>query len=286
MKKYIKVFLIVIGIIVGIILLDSLQALVFDNNPIIGIQTRNMKKVGILVDTYHFGNGKHDTVIKGFSPSSSYKGGEYILVDETKDKEDLACDDMLEKFYEDERYSYFWSCAKNKYMVVKYKDGSKELISEALKNKHIEIGMLDKFNINYHKEEKFQMYQETPPDLFVYLEGSTTKAKALLGTHSWKIVKEGIEEVICADSLHPSQMKYSDTNTMKYTNSIINIESNNASISSANIYNIDKTEKIKKISFDNKTIKIGSLQKGEYVLEIVAEYLQGNAYYGIKLVVE
>ena len=155
MKKYIKVFLIVIGIIVGIILLDSLQALVFDNNPIIGIQTRNMKKVGIFVDTYHFGNGKHDTVIKGFSPSSSYNGGNYILVDETKNKKDLACDDMLEGFYEDEKYSYFWSCAKNKYMIVKYKDGSKELISEALKNKHIDISVLDKFDINYIKEEKY-----------------------------------------------------------------------------------------------------------------------------------
>ena len=45
MRKFIKRFLIVIGAIVGIILLDSIQALVFDNNPIIGIQTRNMKKV-------------------------------------------------------------------------------------------------------------------------------------------------------------------------------------------------------------------------------------------------
>ena len=77
----IKKILIIIGIIIGIILLDSIQALVFDNNPIIGIQTRNMKKVGILVETIHCGNGKHDTVIKGFSYSCSYKGGTYTLVD-------------------------------------------------------------------------------------------------------------------------------------------------------------------------------------------------------------
>jgi len=37
MRKFIKRFLIVIGIIIGIILLDSIQALVFDNNPVIGI---------------------------------------------------------------------------------------------------------------------------------------------------------------------------------------------------------------------------------------------------------
>lgn len=159
MKKFLKMFLIVIVVIVAIILLDSIQALVFDNNPIIGIQTRNMKKVGILVDTYHFGNGKHDTVIKGFSPSSAFYGGEYILVDETKDKEDFACDDALEPFYDDENYTYFWSCIKNKYMIVKYSDGSKELISDALKQGHIDIQVLDKFNISYIKEEKFQMYK-------------------------------------------------------------------------------------------------------------------------------
>ena len=49
---------------------------------------------------------------------------------------------------------YYWSCIKNKYMIVKYDDGSKELISEALENKHIDIQVLDKFNISYIKEEK------------------------------------------------------------------------------------------------------------------------------------
>ena len=43
-------------------------------------------------------------------------------------------------------------------MIVKYDDGSKELISEALENKRIDIQMLDKFDISYIKEEKFQMY--------------------------------------------------------------------------------------------------------------------------------
>ena len=286
MKTIIKKVLIVIGVIFGIILLDSIQALVFDNNPIIGIQTRNMKKVGILVDTHHCGNGKHDTVIKGFSYSCNYEGGNYTLVDETKNKKDFACDDALESFYEDEKYTYFWSCIKNDYMVVKYDDGSKELISEALKNEHIEIQILDKFNISYIKEEKFQMYQETPPELFIYLDGETNKAKALLGTHSWKIIKDGKEEIIAADSLHPSQIKYDDVNTLKYKNTKIKIDSMNATITSANIYNMNKTEKLKKISFDNETIMLGDLQKGEYVLEIVANYSQGKSYYGIKIVVE
>ena len=154
MKRFIKRFLLVIGVIVAIILLDSIQALVFDNNPIIGIQTRNMKKVGILVDTHHCGNGKHDTVIKGFSYSCNYEGGKYILVDETQKIKNFTCAEALEGFYTDENYNYYWSCIKNKYMVVEYDDGSKELISEALKNKHIDIQVLDKFNISYIKEKK------------------------------------------------------------------------------------------------------------------------------------
>jgi len=160
MKKSLKIVLIIIGVIVGIILLDSIQALVFDNNPIIGIQTRNMKKVGILVDTHHCGNGKHDTVIKGFSYSCNYEGGKYTLVDETKKINDFTCAEALEGFYEDENYTYYWSCIKNKYMIVKYDDGSKELISEALNNNHIDIQILDKFNIDYIKIEQEKLKED------------------------------------------------------------------------------------------------------------------------------
>lgn len=149
-----KKIVIIIIVLIGIIFLDSVQALVFDNNPIIGIQTRNMKKVGVLVDTHHCGNSKHDTVIKGFSYSCNYEGGKFTLVDETKRQKDFACAEALESFYEDENCIYYWSCIKNKYMIVEYDDGTKELISVALKNKHIDIKDLDKFNISYIKEEK------------------------------------------------------------------------------------------------------------------------------------
>jgi len=64
MKKGIKITLIVIGCLVGIVLLDSLQALIFNNNPIIGIETHCRRKAGILVDTFHCGNGKNVTKFK------------------------------------------------------------------------------------------------------------------------------------------------------------------------------------------------------------------------------
>ena len=146
-KNILKTILIIIGTVIGLILLDSIQALVFDNNPILGIQTRNMKKVGILVDTHHCGNGKHDTVIKGFSYSCNYEGGEYKLVDRTKKKLNFTCAETLQSFYEDEKYIYYWECMKGSYMVVEYDDGFEETISDALKQGHFNIGDLDKFEI-------------------------------------------------------------------------------------------------------------------------------------------
>jgi len=156
----VKKVLLVVGIILGVILLDSIQALVFNNNPIIKIKeyynggNLNYKSKGLLVDTINCSNGKKDTVIKGFSYSCNYEGGNYTLVDKTKKIDDFACAEALEQFYEDENYTYYWNCIKNKYMIVEYKDGTNELISEALKSSHIDIQVLDKFNIEYIKMEK------------------------------------------------------------------------------------------------------------------------------------
>ena len=153
-KNILKTILIIIGTVIGLILLDSIQALVFDNNPILGIQTRNMKKVGILVDTHHCENGKYNTVIKGFSYSCSYNGGNYKLIDKTKNKLNFACEEVEQKFYEEDNYIYYWECMKDSYMIVKYDDGYEETISEALKQKHIDIQVLDKFEIFYIKDIK------------------------------------------------------------------------------------------------------------------------------------
>lgn len=285
-----KKVLIIIGVIIGIVLLDSIQALVFDNNPLLKIREHynggklNYKDKGILVDTYCGVNGKKDTVIKGFSYSLPFEDT-YEIVDTTKDIPDFGCDTALEEIYEDEDYIYYLPCMKSQYIEVRYNNARKEKLISALANGNISIGDLDKFSIDYIKEKKEQEELQTPPDLFVYIDDNT-KAKALLGTYSWKITKDGIEEVIAADSKHPSQIKYEDINTLKLNDTKVNIESNNATISSANIYNIDKTESIKKISWDNNTIMLGNLKAGEYVLEIVASYSQGKVYYGVKLVVE
>ena len=76
------------------------------------------------------------------------------IIDKTKEINDFSCDSALEKFYEDDNYNYFFNCIKGEYMIVEYKDGSKETIEEALKNQNITIYDLDLYEIDYYKESK------------------------------------------------------------------------------------------------------------------------------------
>lgn len=69
MKKNLKISLIIVISIIGVIIIDSLQALVFNNNPIIGINTKCSKKVGLLVNTYNCGNERKITKFKLFNSS-------------------------------------------------------------------------------------------------------------------------------------------------------------------------------------------------------------------------
>lgn len=84
MKKVIKKASIIIGIVVAVLVLDSIQALVFDNSPFIKVRKYYnggdlyYKDGGLLVETYCGTNGNKDTVIKGFS---------YSLSDDTYDEE-------------------------------------------------------------------------------------------------------------------------------------------------------------------------------------------------------
>jgi len=159
MKKGIKTTLIVIGILAGIILIDSTQALVFDNNPLIKIRDYynggqlQYKDKGIFVDTYCGINGNKDTVIKGFSYSLSFETT-YQIVDTTKSMKDFSCAEALEEIYEDEQYVYYLGCMKSQYIEVRYNNGRVEKLISALANGNISIGDLNKFNISYIKYEK------------------------------------------------------------------------------------------------------------------------------------
>ena len=53
MRKNLKISLMIIGVLLFFILIDSLQAVIFNNNVLIGIETKCRKRQGIIVETYH-----------------------------------------------------------------------------------------------------------------------------------------------------------------------------------------------------------------------------------------
>lgn len=158
-KQYFKITFTIIGIIVGIILLDSIQALVFDNSPILKIRDHYnggqlyCKDRGILVDTYCGGNGQKDTVIKGRSHSLSYSN-DYQIVDITKENNAISYSTELEFIYEDELYFYYLPGFKSEFIEVRFNNGKKYNIIEALGNGYVDIGDLDIFDIDYIKKKK------------------------------------------------------------------------------------------------------------------------------------
>ena len=93
MKKNIKIILIVLSVLVGIILLDTLQAKVFNNKPIIKIVEYYdggnfyQKHKGILVDTYVYTDGSQKTYYKWTNR----------LYDETNEKLDITLEDVNDK---------------------------------------------------------------------------------------------------------------------------------------------------------------------------------------------
>ena len=70
MKKSLKIVLISLSVVLMIIVLDTLQAKLWNNSPILKIRenlntgTKDFVDKGLLVDTYYYSNGKKITLFK------------------------------------------------------------------------------------------------------------------------------------------------------------------------------------------------------------------------------
>lgn len=166
MKKSLKIILIILGILLGIVLLDTLQARIFKNSPIISWKEKlagdSYVDKGVLMDTYYCVKETDIVTVSWHLKKSKYSCPDVDIVDlkvkeivdATKDIKDFSCDTAIEDFYEDKSYIYSWDCIKNKYMIVRYESGYEETISNALKEGTITISDLDKSNISYIKKNK------------------------------------------------------------------------------------------------------------------------------------
>lgn len=155
MKKRLKIFLTIIGILVLLFIIDLVCIFTIDR-PIFAIKKDNGTAYkGIFYDTYNCEEYSVPQIkAKGTKFSCKEKLKVKEIVDTTKEIKNFSCDQALEKFHEDEKYIYSWSCIKNKYMLVRYENGNEETISNALKSGTITIKDLDNSNIDYIKTEK------------------------------------------------------------------------------------------------------------------------------------
>lgn len=163
MKKFIKIFLIIIGIIILSIIIDLICIFTI-NRPLFAIKDDcdclySIYK-GIFYDTYNCPEYSVPQIkTKGTKFSCANIridiGNVVEIVDTTKEIKDFACAEALEEFYSDNNYAYYWSCIKDKYMIVRYESGFEETISSALKNSTIVISDLDRYGIDYIKDEKY-----------------------------------------------------------------------------------------------------------------------------------
>lgn len=173
MKKTVKITLITVGVLFLVLLIDTAQALAFDNSPLLKIREYYnggdlyYKDKGLLVDTYCRTNGNEDTVIKwfGYSISDINRDEEYkntepmesnLVVDicDRAEEEKIPCDTALEKFFEDEYYGYYFSVIKSQHVIVTYQNGETEDVVSALNSGKISISDLNEFGIRFQVRSK------------------------------------------------------------------------------------------------------------------------------------
>ena len=159
MKKWLKITLGVVGIIILAIVID-LVCIFTINRPIFSqgedYGTHAVYR-GLFFNTFNCPEYSVPQIKSKWSKFTCSVertdiGKVVSIKDKTKNKLNFACAEALQSFYEDDMYKYFWDCMKNKYMVVQYESGFEETVSDALKYGTITISDLDRFNIDYIKE--------------------------------------------------------------------------------------------------------------------------------------
>lgn len=64
------------------------------------------------------------------------------------------CANSLEKFYEDDKYIYYFPCTKSNSVYVKFSNGNKMLVKEALEDDKVTISELISAGLEVKKQKK------------------------------------------------------------------------------------------------------------------------------------
>lgn len=138
MKKVAKVLLIVFGILIGILLIDTIQAKIFNNKPILKVVeyynggNLYQKDKSLLVDTYTCTNGKKETIFKWEKFDCPIDNVDDIYNDKENNNDSQIELFMLGLTLDDGRHVFFT-------FDVSYMDRDNPSLFDALTNKKITI---------------------------------------------------------------------------------------------------------------------------------------------------
>lgn len=156
MNKYIKIILLIILIFFLTFIIDLICIFTI-NRPLFAIKgSKPYQYSGLFYNTY---NCPEYSITQIKVKSSKFTCSEsridigrvIEIKDKTKTKVNFSCAEIMENFYKDENYTYYYNCAKSKYVIVRYEGGYEETVKNALKYKTITPEDLDRYNIEYTK---------------------------------------------------------------------------------------------------------------------------------------
>lgn len=162
MKRWLKITLGVIGVIVLLFIIDIVCIFTI-NRPLFAIQNDggNVYR-GIFYDTYNCAEYSTPQIkrkgLKFACSDVKLNVGKVVSIKDTS-KELENINSILEKFYEDDNYIYYFNGGISNYIIVEYENGYKESVKNALKYGTITIQDLDRYNIDYTKEVRDNDYK-------------------------------------------------------------------------------------------------------------------------------
>ena len=240
MKKSIKIALIVIGIIIGIIALDTIQALAFNNNPIIGTRTKCRSKQGLFVTTYHCDDGRNITKLKDSTCSTEEMCKEIIIKDyyaEPKYVHEQINDYFTKSEDNMPNYAYSYVDEENKIVIVGLVDNSEEKQNEFFDT--VFTYCCDSGYINFIKK-------------YHYIEFKESKE-----VFDAKIIEVNEETIMVKVLSSKGSFKANDKVIVKTTTSI-----NKNDVT----YSVDKKVRI---TFNGNVLTSNPAQIGAYIIEIM-----------------
>lgn len=150
MKKYLKILIIMIILLLSILILDVVS-IYTRFKPIVGVYYKeDFIYRGILYDTYVCPQYTVPVIKSKFSKFSC-KERSIIesIIDETVNMKNFTCASSLEEFYEDEENKYYFSCIKSQFVIVKYSNNVTKNVKEAFNNNEITIDDLKNYDIDF-----------------------------------------------------------------------------------------------------------------------------------------